>query len=109
MSDSLDLSVRFTRRTATVTTSAPEAAWQRAISGKLRYLPVPTNRREWKVRPAMVRVSIIQFYSLSSILFLPSRGARGLRRFRFQRDIGWKPAVEPLPVVAARGRRLVNS
>src|ERR1700688_4214567 len=58
MSDSLDLSVRLTRRTATVTTSAPEAAWQRAISWKLRYFPVPTKRREEKVRPAMVRDDI---------------------------------------------------
>src|SRR6202051_488520 len=53
--DSFDRSVRLTRRTATVTTSAPDAAWQRAISGKLRYLPVPIIRRERKVRPDMVR------------------------------------------------------
>src|ERR1700688_894234 len=51
--DSLDLSVRLTRRTATVTMSAPEAAWARAISWKLRYLPVPTIRRDLKARPAI--------------------------------------------------------
>src|ERR1700732_4182490 len=51
--DSLDRSVRFTRRTATVTMSAPEAAWARAISWKLRYFPVPTMRRERKARPTI--------------------------------------------------------
>src|SRR5215470_7639534 len=49
-SDSLLLSVRFTRRTATVTMSAPEAACARAISWKLRYFPVPTIRRDLKAR-----------------------------------------------------------
>src|SRR5579859_7085950 len=57
--DSLVLSVRLTRRTATVTISAPEAAWARAISWKLRYLPVPTIRRDLKARPAITRSSDI--------------------------------------------------
>src|SRR5579859_116221 len=57
--DSLVLSVRLTRRTATVTMSAPEAAWARAISWKLRYLPVPTMRREFKARPAITSWSDI--------------------------------------------------
>jgi len=48
-----DLSVRFTRRTATVTMSAPEAACARAISENCRVLPVPTIRRELNARPAM--------------------------------------------------------
>src|SRR5712692_10505996 len=56
-SDSLERSVRLTRRTATVTISAPEAAWARAISGKLRYLPVPTIKRDWKARPAITSES----------------------------------------------------
>src|SRR6266700_7329486 len=56
-SDSFERSVRLTRRTATVTMSAPEAAWARAISGKLRYFPVPTMRRERNARPAMTRLS----------------------------------------------------
>src|ERR1035438_8310881 len=73
--DSLERSVRLTRRTATVTTSAPEAAWQRAISGKLLYLPVPTNRREWKVRPAMVRVSISPILILGCAGWLLPHGA----------------------------------
>src|SRR5713226_3205945 len=55
--DSFVRSVRLTRRTATVTISAPEAAWARAISGKLRYLPVPTMRRDWKARPAITSES----------------------------------------------------
>src|SRR5579859_1530345 len=57
--DSLVLSVRLTRRTATGTMSAPEAAWARAISWKLRYLPVPTMRRELKARPAITSWSDI--------------------------------------------------
>ena len=48
-----DMSFRFTRRTATVTTSAPDAVWQAAISPLLRYFPVPTNRRDAKRRPAI--------------------------------------------------------
>src|SRR5688500_11507106 len=43
----------FTRRTATVTMSAPEAACACAITGCEGYLPVPTISREANVRPAM--------------------------------------------------------
>ena len=42
----------FTRRTATVTISAPDASTAAAFSSKLLYLPVPTISREVKVRPA---------------------------------------------------------
>src|SRR6267378_2488236 len=52
-SDSFERSVRLTRRTATVTMSAPEAAWARPISWKLRYLPVPTISRDRNARPAI--------------------------------------------------------
>src|SRR5258708_39951985 len=55
--DSFERSVRLTRRTATVTISAPEAAWARAISVKLRYLPVPTIKRDRKARPAITSES----------------------------------------------------
>ena len=41
----------FTRRTATVTISAPDASTAAAFSSKLLYLPVPTISRELKVRP----------------------------------------------------------
>src|SRR5215468_387327 len=61
--DGLDLSARLTRRTATVTMSAPEAACARAISSKLRYLPVPTISRDLKARPAMTSWSGISFPS----------------------------------------------
>ena len=47
----------FTRRTATVTISAPEASTAAAFSSRLLYLPVPTISREVKVRPATVHVS----------------------------------------------------
>src|SRR6187200_2083926 len=44
----------FTRRTATVTISAPDAACACAITACDGYLPVPTMRRDLKVRPAIV-------------------------------------------------------
>ena len=47
----------FTRRTATVTISAPEASCARAITAFDGYLPVPTMRREWKLLPASVSKS----------------------------------------------------
>ncbi len=50
----------FTRRTATVTISAPEASTAAAFSSKLLYLPVPTISREAKVRPATVQVSAVE-------------------------------------------------
>src|SRR5580692_11509461 len=55
-SDSLPRS-RFTRRTATVTISAPLASRARAVSWKDLYFPVPTIRRERKERPAMINDS----------------------------------------------------
>src|SRR5689334_10641307 len=45
----------FTRRTATVTMSAPEASCACAMIGCDEYLPVPTIRREANVRPAMTK------------------------------------------------------
>ena len=50
---------RLTRRTATVTISAPEASMAAAVSGPSLYLPVPTMRRERKRRPAMTRSSVV--------------------------------------------------
>ena len=47
----------LTRRTATVTISAPDASTAAAFSSKLLYLPVPTISREVKVRPATVQLS----------------------------------------------------
>ena len=45
----------FTRRTATVTMSAPEAACACAITACDEYLPVPTISRDAKVRPAITK------------------------------------------------------
>ena len=45
----------FTRRTATVTMSAPEASCACAITACDEYLPVPTISRDRNVRPAMVK------------------------------------------------------
>jgi hypothetical protein len=50
---------RGTRRTATVTISAPEARCASFISSWLRYFPVPTMRREVNVRPAIWNVSFV--------------------------------------------------
>jgi len=47
----------LTRRTATVTISAPDAATAAAFCSKSLYFPVPTISRERKVRPATVQVS----------------------------------------------------
>ena len=49
---------RSTRRTATVTTSAPEASMARTISSLSRYLPVPTMSRERKRVAADVERSV---------------------------------------------------
>ena len=43
----------FTRRTATVTMSAPDASWPARITACDGYLPVPTMSRDANVRPAM--------------------------------------------------------
>ena len=48
----------FTRRTATVIISAPDASCAFTITDGDEYLPVPTIRRDVKVLPAMVKVSM---------------------------------------------------
>src|SRR5438094_2061546 len=48
---------RSTRRTATVTISAPEATWASSIASKLGYFPVPTMRRDRNSRPARMKGS----------------------------------------------------
>src|SRR3990167_8022818 len=50
-------SLRFTRRSATVTISAPAASAAAAFWAESLYFPVPTIRREVNVRPATVQVS----------------------------------------------------
>src|SRR5947207_287056 len=56
--DSRDRSEMLTRRTATVTISAPEASCACTITALEGYLPVPTMRRDVKVRPARTKASI---------------------------------------------------
>src|SRR5262249_39066077 len=48
----------FTRRTATVTISAPEASCARAMTAGEEYFPVPTIRRDENAFPAMTRWSM---------------------------------------------------
>src|SRR5439155_26381832 len=52
-------SVMFTRRTATVTISAPDASIARRVSAKDAYLPVPTISRERYSRPASTKGSFM--------------------------------------------------
>src|SRR5439155_4692358 len=56
----------FTRRTATVTISAPEASTARRVSAKDAYLPVPTIRRERYSRPARTKGSADRAISAAS-------------------------------------------
>src|SRR4051812_46688067 len=57
-SDSFERSEMFTRRTATVIISAPEASCARTITAFDGYLPVPTKSRDEKVLSAIVNRSI---------------------------------------------------
>ena len=50
-------SVMFTRRTATVIISAPDASCALTMTAGDEYLPVPTMRREEKLLSAIVKVS----------------------------------------------------
>src|SRR5207247_11053704 len=47
----------FTRRTATVIISAPDASCALTMTAADAYLPVPTMRREEKLLPAMIKLS----------------------------------------------------
>src|SRR5689334_3319295 len=78
----------FTRRTATVTISAPEASWARTITGYDGYLPVPTMSREVNVRSAMTSGSVSvtgvllaaaadEVHDLHFVLVLDARGLVG--------------------------------
>ena len=53
------LPVRSTRRSATVTISAPDASSASRVSSSEAYLPVPTMMRDVKVRPPSDQVSDI--------------------------------------------------
>src|SRR5262245_41439566 len=52
--------VRSTRRKATVTISVPDASCAAFITACDGYLPAPTTRREWNVRPAMTSGAVIR-------------------------------------------------
>src|SRR5258707_10365968 len=95
-SDSFDLSVRFTRRTATVTISAPEAACARAISWKLRYFPVPTMRRELKARPAMTKLSGMEDLVRILDLSRPADKSQACPKGGARLAIRWIPARRKL-------------
>ena len=56
-----------TRRTATVTTSASDAAIESAMSCAVLYLPVPRNRRELNVLPAITSWSLLGGATVSGL------------------------------------------
>src|SRR3989475_8996019 len=56
----------LTRRTATVTTSAPDASMAFWVSTKSLYLPVPTQSRERTSMPAIVNRSSFMLCILST-------------------------------------------
>src|SRR5688572_23331198 len=75
-------SAMLTRRTATVTISAPDASTAAAFSSKLLYLPVPTISREVNVRPATLQLSATSAASdemddLEPVAVLDSRLVQG--------------------------------
>src|SRR5262249_33377478 len=103
-SDSL-LRSRFTRRTATVTISAPLASIARAVSCPDLYFPVPTISLERNARPAMMRGSMTLFKMF--LHPLPSRrrlpGVRLLiQLFNLLLILGFNPP----PLQFQRGRDL---
>src|SRR6185312_13308637 len=55
-----------TRRTATVTISAPEASIASLVSGPSLYFPVPTINRDPNVRPAITNSLMLPSYRFSS-------------------------------------------
>src|SRR5258707_8093990 len=58
-SDSFERSEMFTRRTASVIISAPDASCACTITAGDEYLPVPTNSRDVNVLSAIVRRSTL--------------------------------------------------
>src|SRR3954469_18389303 len=71
-SASFDRSEMFTRRTATVIISVPDASCAWIMTAGDEYLPVPTNSRDVNVFPAIVRRSALAISPLPSALVLPA-------------------------------------
>src|ERR1043166_4625850 len=104
----------FTRRTATVTISAPAAPIARPVSAKDAYLPVPTISRERYSRPASRKGSFMSSASdkmddLDPVA-LAERGrtvlgARHDRPVHLDRD-ATRPEPEGGPEVGDRGLRI---
>src|SRR5688572_5042021 len=96
-SDSCERSEMFTRRTATVTMSAPDAACACAMTLFDGYLPVPTIKRERKVRPAMTNgVSVM--VSLAAADEVDDLHGVAI----VQDDVGERAAFQDLEVVLDR-------
>src|SRR5437762_3451476 len=77
---------RSTRRTATVTSAAPDASMASRATDMLGYFPVPTIRRDANVRPAMVSkplstVALASTYEMDHLehVSLPDFGMLELR------------------------------
>src|SRR5688572_18193033 len=67
----------FTRRTATVTISAPDASCACAITALEGYLPVPTMSRDRNVRPAMTKLesTMVKFTNVRIYEWMDCRGS----------------------------------
>src|SRR3954464_251929 len=57
--DSFERSLMLTRRTATVTMSAPDASWACCMTANDEYFPVPTISRDLNSRPAITSGSFM--------------------------------------------------
>src|SRR5882724_875316 len=80
-SDSLERSEMFTRRTATVIISAPDASCALTMTAFDEYLPVPTIRRDVNVLSAIVKESISVFSFLFSLLTFSSSATDKIHDF----------------------------
>src|SRR6266581_4146243 len=80
----------FTRRTATVIISAPDASCARAISAGDEYFPVPTMSLEVNILSAMVKVSAIvglpAAYEVDDFDFIAFADRRALERVALDDD-----------------------
>src|SRR5579875_395628 len=84
-------SSRSSRRSATVTSPQPEASRAASISSSLRYVPVPTKRRERSSVPAITRRSAdVAVVTTTTAYPPPGERKRGWGRGSPQRPTGGK-------------------
>src|SRR6187401_3144415 len=97
---------RSTRRTATVTMSAPEASWAARMISCVGYFPVPTIRREANRRPRMEKGGVVAVSVIAPSILSANPRSRSLRLPGDGRGRGWGELVDRGHVV--RGDHLVD-